>query len=158
LNKSGLKQAPRAWHSRFASHITSLGFVEAKADTSLFLYRCGADTAFLLLYVDDIVLTASSQSFLQHIIAALQQEFSMIDMGPLHHFLVSQLSVELMHYFSLSGSICWIFWTVLVCVTASLAVRRLTLMPSCLLMVFRWLIRHIFAVLLVLFSTSLHAS
>jgi hypothetical protein len=41
----GLKQAPRVWHSRFAGHITSLGFVEAKADTSLFIYRHGADTA-----------------------------------------------------------------------------------------------------------------
>jgi hypothetical protein len=83
----GLKQAPRAWHSRFVGHITSLGFVEAKADTSLFIYRRGADTAFLLLYVDDIVLTASSQNFLQRIIAALQREFSMTDMGALHHFL-----------------------------------------------------------------------
>jgi hypothetical protein len=42
---------------------------------------------YLLLYVDDIVLTASSQSFLQRIISALRQEFSMTDMGPLHHFL-----------------------------------------------------------------------
>ena len=48
------------WHSRFARHITSLGFVEAKADTSLFIYRHGADTTFLLLYMDNIVLTASS--------------------------------------------------------------------------------------------------
>jgi hypothetical protein len=41
----------------------------------------------LLLYVDDIVLTASSDGFLQHIIAALQREFAMTDMGQLHHFL-----------------------------------------------------------------------
>ena len=89
LNKSlyGLKQAPRAWHSRFASHITSLGFMEAKSDTSLFIYCQGGVVAFLLLYVDDIVLTASSTSFLQYIIAALRREFSMTDMGPLHHFL-----------------------------------------------------------------------
>ena len=89
LNKSlyGLKQAPRAWHHRFASHITSLGFVEAKTDSSLFIYSRGTDVAFLLLYVDDIVLTASSTSFLQRIIHALRQEFSMTDMGALHHFL-----------------------------------------------------------------------
>lgn len=43
--------------------------------------------AYLLLYVDDIVLTASSDGFLQRIISALRQEFSMTDMGPLHHFL-----------------------------------------------------------------------
>jgi hypothetical protein len=89
LNKSlyGLKQAPRAWHHRFASHITSLGFVEAKTDSSLFIYSWGTDVAFLLLYVDDIVLTASFTSFLQRIIHGLRQEFSMTDIGALHHFL-----------------------------------------------------------------------
>ena len=89
LNKSlyGLKQAPRAWHHRFTSHLVSLGFVETKSDTSLFTYHRGSDTAYLLLYVDDIVLTASSAGFLQHIIAALRREFAMTDMGQLHHFL-----------------------------------------------------------------------
>jgi hypothetical protein len=37
LNRSlyGLKQAPRAWYSRFSSYLASIGFVEAKSDTSL---------------------------------------------------------------------------------------------------------------------------
>ena len=89
LRKSlyGLKQAPRAWYSRFASHILSLGFVGARSDTSLFIYRHGSDLAYLLLYVDDIVLTASSDALLRRIIVALTQEFSMKDLGPLHHFL-----------------------------------------------------------------------
>ena len=61
LNKSlyGLKQASRDWYSRFATFLLTLGFTEAKADTSLFIYRRGDETAYLLLYVD-IVLTASS--------------------------------------------------------------------------------------------------
>jgi hypothetical protein len=89
LNKSlyGLKQAPRAWYSRFATFLLQLGFVESKADTSLFVLRRGSDTAYLLLYVDDIVLTASSMDLLQRIISALQKEFSMKDLGQLHHFL-----------------------------------------------------------------------
>jgi hypothetical protein len=82
-----LKQAPRAWHHRFASHLTSIGFVEAKSDTSVFIYRHGTDMAILLLYVDDIILMASSMRLLQRIIAALRREFSMTDMGPIHHFL-----------------------------------------------------------------------
>jgi hypothetical protein len=45
------------------------------------------DVAYLLLYVDDIILTASSQHFLQHIIGSLQQEFAMTDLGNLHYFL-----------------------------------------------------------------------
>jgi hypothetical protein len=89
LNKSlyGLKQAPRAWHHRFTSHLVSLGFVEEKSDTSLFIYRRGPDTAYLLLYVDDIALTASSARFLKHIIETLQREFAMTNMGQLHHFM-----------------------------------------------------------------------
>jgi hypothetical protein len=53
--------------------LVSLGFMEAKSDTSLFVYRRGADTTYLLLYVDDIVLTASSPELLQHTTTALQQ-------------------------------------------------------------------------------------
>jgi len=89
LNKSmyGLKQAPRAWYSRFATHLLSLGFLEAKSGTSLFVYWRGSDTAYLLLYVDDIILTASSPTLLLWIISALQQEFSMKDLGELHHIL-----------------------------------------------------------------------
>jgi hypothetical protein len=82
----GLKQAPRAWYSRFTSYLASIGFIEAKLDTSLFIYRHGDDTVSLLLYVDDIVLTASTADLLQRTIVALQREFTM-DPGPLHHFL-----------------------------------------------------------------------
>jgi len=42
---------------------------------------------YLLLYVDDIVLTASSEQLLHRVIAALKKEFAMKDLGPLHHFL-----------------------------------------------------------------------
>ncbi|GJV64960.1 ribonuclease H-like domain-containing protein [Tanacetum coccineum] len=51
------------------------------------LQRHGTDTAYLLLYVDDIILTSSSETLLQQIIASLHQEFSMIDLGPLNYFL-----------------------------------------------------------------------
>jgi len=93
LNKSlyGLKQAPRAWYSRFATYLLSIGFVEAKSDSSLFVFQHGSDTVYLLLYVDDIVLTASSTELLRRIIEALQREFSMKDLGELHHFLGMQV-------------------------------------------------------------------
>nr|GEU94278.1 ribonuclease H-like domain-containing protein [Tanacetum cinerariifolium] len=56
----GLKQAPRAWFQRFAAYITTIGFTPSHCDSSLFIYKQGDDTTFLLLYVDDIVLTTSS--------------------------------------------------------------------------------------------------
>nr|GEV46439.1 ribonuclease H-like domain-containing protein [Tanacetum cinerariifolium] len=53
------------------------------------IVRCihGTDTAYLLLYVDDIVLTASFGILLQQIIRSLHQEFAMTDMGSLNYFL-----------------------------------------------------------------------
>ncbi|XP_066374684.1 uncharacterized mitochondrial protein AtMg00810-like [Miscanthus floridulus] len=62
-----------------------------KSDTALLVFRRSADIIYLLLYVDDIVLTASSTTLLQRTIRALQQEFSMKDLGNLHHFLRMQV-------------------------------------------------------------------
>jgi hypothetical protein len=67
--------------------LLSLGFVKAKSDTSLFILRRSFEPIYLLLYVYDIVLTASSTELLQWTISALQREFSMKDLGQLHHFL-----------------------------------------------------------------------
>jgi hypothetical protein len=54
-----MKKVPRAWYHRFATYLVSLGFVEAKSDTSLFVYHHSIDTVYLLLYVDGIILTTS---------------------------------------------------------------------------------------------------
>ncbi|GJY59409.1 ribonuclease H-like domain-containing protein [Tanacetum coccineum] len=83
----GLKQAPRAWFQRFASYATRVGFQHSKTDSSLFVFHRGSDIAYLLLYVDDIILTASSSAFLQRIITSLHSEFAMTDLGSLNYFL-----------------------------------------------------------------------
>ncbi|GJT55896.1 ribonuclease H-like domain-containing protein [Tanacetum coccineum] len=89
LQKSlyGLKQAPRAWFQRFASYAIRVGFKHSRTDSSLFIYHQGSETAYLLLYVDDIILTSSSSTLLQHLISSLHSEFSMTDLGPLNYFL-----------------------------------------------------------------------
>nr|GEU91897.1 ribonuclease H-like domain-containing protein [Tanacetum cinerariifolium] len=58
-----------------------------KTYSSLFIFHKGPDTAYLLLYVDDIILTASSTSLRQRIISLLHAEFAMTDLGPLNYFL-----------------------------------------------------------------------
>ncbi|GJR05907.1 ribonuclease H-like domain-containing protein [Tanacetum coccineum] len=45
------------------------------------------DTTYLLLYVDDIVLTTSFEDLLQRIIRSLHQEFAMTDLGLLNYFM-----------------------------------------------------------------------
>ncbi|KAK9049562.1 hypothetical protein SSX86_031470 [Deinandra increscens subsp. villosa] len=89
LKKSlyGLKQAPRAWFKRFADYVVRLGFCNSKCDTSLFTYRKGTDIAYILLYVDDIILVTSSDRLRTQIMALLASEFAMKDLGPLTFFL-----------------------------------------------------------------------
>jgi histone deacetylase 1/2 len=89
LNKSlyGLRQAPRAWFTRFANFVVKLGFQATRSDSSLFVLRRSHDVAYLLLYVDDMVLTASSNDLLQRIVDDLRGEFAVKDMGALRFFL-----------------------------------------------------------------------
>ncbi|GKB64678.1 ribonuclease H-like domain-containing protein [Tanacetum coccineum] len=82
----GLKQAPRAWFQRFAAYITTVGFTLSLV-TPLYYLPDWVITTFLLLYVDDIVLTASSDRLLHQIIASLHREFSMTDLDALNYFL-----------------------------------------------------------------------
>jgi hypothetical protein len=89
LNKFlyGLKQAPRVWYHCFASYLVSLAFMEDKSDTSLFVYCHNTNTTYLLLYVNDIIFTASNPKLLQRTTTILQQHFTIKDLGSLHHFL-----------------------------------------------------------------------
>jgi hypothetical protein len=60
----GLKQEPQAWFPRFSSFIQTIGFVPALSDTSPFVFHDNSRNSYLLLYVDDTILTASPTSFL----------------------------------------------------------------------------------------------
>ncbi|GJX83687.1 ribonuclease H-like domain-containing protein [Tanacetum coccineum] len=82
-----LKQAPRAWFQRFVGYATRAGFAHSRCDSSLYIFRQGSQVAYLLIYVDDIILTASSTTLLQQIIASLHKEFEMTDLGALNYFL-----------------------------------------------------------------------
>jgi hypothetical protein len=73
----GLKQASRVWYSRLSDKLQSLGFSPSKTDISLFHYKKGLITMFLLVYVDDIIIASSSSDAT----AALK------DLGHLHYFL-----------------------------------------------------------------------
>lgn len=62
-------------------------FQHSQTDTFMFIFRRGTDTGYLLLYVDDIILTASTTAVLHRIIQALSNEFSMTYFGTLSYFL-----------------------------------------------------------------------
>ena len=83
----GLKQTPRAWNSRLSQKLQDIGFQASKADTSLFFYKKGDITIFLLIYVDDIIVTSSSSDAVDALIQDLKKDFALKDLGDLHYFL-----------------------------------------------------------------------
>uniref|UniRef100_A0A5K1A4K1 Reverse transcriptase Ty1/copia-type domain-containing protein n=1 Tax=Nymphaea colorata TaxID=210225 RepID=A0A5K1A4K1_9MAGN len=93
LHKSlyGLKQASRSWFDRFSHHIQQVGFLRSSLDHSLFIYHTGEATTWLLIYIDDIVITGNSSSHISYVKGMLQQEFKMKDLGELRYFLGVEL-------------------------------------------------------------------
>jgi len=89
LKKSiyGLKQAPRVGYQRFIEYVATLGFSHIISDHSLFIYHHSNDTAYILLYVYAIILTASSDALRNSIMSKLSVEFVMKDLGSLSYFL-----------------------------------------------------------------------
>ena len=89
LKKSiyGLKQAPRAWFSKLTDRLLHFGFIGSKSDSSLFIFRNNSDCVYVLIYVDDIVVTGSNPALITQFINALRSHFPVKDLGSLHYFL-----------------------------------------------------------------------
>ena len=83
----GLKQAPRAWFARLSSKLQAFGFTPSRADTSLFIFDSGDTVLYVLVYVDDIIVTGSSPAAIQDLLRDLQASFALKDLGTLHFFL-----------------------------------------------------------------------
>jgi hypothetical protein len=88
----GLKQAPRAWFTRLSQTLLEIGFSSSKVDPSLFLYHSNASHVFLLVYMDDIIVTGNNVATIQTIITKLQADFAIKDLGSLSYFLGIQTS------------------------------------------------------------------
>jgi len=67
----GLKQAPRSWFHKLSTTLISLGFHPTISDPSLFLHFHYNITLFILIYVDDILITGNSNSAIQRLIHSL---------------------------------------------------------------------------------------
>ncbi|GJY42604.1 putative RNA-directed DNA polymerase [Tanacetum coccineum] len=98
LHKSlyGLKQAPRAWFERLSKALFDLGFKGSKTDPSLFIYSRGDTLLYILVYVDDIIVTGNNKGTIDNIICQLGSAFALKDLGPLNYF----LGIEIVPYVS----------------------------------------------------------
>lgn len=83
----GLKQAPRAWYNELRTFLLQSGFTNSIADASLFIYNQNGVLLYMLVYVDDIILTGNNNTHLQKFITSFSTRFSLKDLGNISYFL-----------------------------------------------------------------------
>jgi hypothetical protein len=77
----GLKQPSRVWNETFDKFVCSLGFEVPKFDPCLYIKCVDGQCVFLLVYVDDVLVTGSSPELIASVKRQLKERFEMTDSG-----------------------------------------------------------------------------
>ncbi|XP_033131783.1 uncharacterized protein LOC103828783 [Brassica rapa] len=88
----GLKQALRSWYMSRKRHLLTTGFVNSSADASLFVHTTGNTITYVLVYVDDIIVTGNDNHQIQTVLHSFAARFSIKDPVDLHYFLGIQVT------------------------------------------------------------------
>ncbi|KAK1631342.1 hypothetical protein QYE76_005657 [Lolium multiflorum] len=83
----GLKQASRSWNRRFDKVIKDFGFIQCHGEACIYKKVSGSSVAFLILYVDDILLIGNDIELLSSVKSYLNNSFSMKDLGEASYIL-----------------------------------------------------------------------
>ena len=96
LKKSiyGLKQAPRCWNTRFHRFITSIGFKQSSSDYCLYVREQSNSIAYLLVYVDDVLIQGDDPKVIDEIIKRLSSEFKMKNLGSPRLFMGLSINLD----------------------------------------------------------------
>uniref|UniRef100_A0AAV1TRR0 Reverse transcriptase Ty1/copia-type domain-containing protein n=1 Tax=Peronospora matthiolae TaxID=2874970 RepID=A0AAV1TRR0_9STRA len=77
----GLKQASRVWNATFDEFVYSIGFQVSDFDPCLYINTLVGHRVFVLVYVDDVLMTGSSLELIARTKNDLKTRFEMTDSG-----------------------------------------------------------------------------
>ena len=77
----GLVQASRSWNIRFDEVTKAYGFIQTYGEAYIYKKVSGSSVAFLILYVDEILLIGNNIEFLDSIKGYLNKNISMKDLS-----------------------------------------------------------------------------
>nr|GEV27189.1 hypothetical protein [Tanacetum cinerariifolium] len=87
----GLKQAYRSWNKRFDEEIKKIGFSQNPNEPCVYLKASRSNIAFLVLYVDDILIMGNNIAMLQDVKSWLCKCFSIKDLGEATYILIIKI-------------------------------------------------------------------
>ena len=87
LKKSlyGLRQVPRAWHTKLRQELANMNFVASQSDAAMFTRR--NENVYMIVYVDDILVAAKSQTHIEQFKDTFLNCFDAHVMGDATYFL-----------------------------------------------------------------------
>ncbi|GLI66230.1 hypothetical protein VaNZ11_009969 [Volvox africanus] len=88
----GLKQAPRCWYMKLAAELDKLGFKPSVADPALFIKKDEKEIVYLLVHVDDIIITSEDEAMIRRVKTEIGQAFKIRDLGEAKVFLGMEIS------------------------------------------------------------------
>ena len=87
-------QASRSWNIRFDSVIKAYGFIQTIGEVCIYKKVSGSSVAFLILYVDDILLIGNNTEFLDSIKGYLNKNFSMKDLSEATYWASRSIGID----------------------------------------------------------------
>lgn len=91
----GLREAPRAWHSKIDDHLIQRGFERSSCEPTLYKKKEGDSVLLVCLYVDDVIYMWSRKSMVDEFKQRLMNTFEMSDLGLLQYFLGLEVKQEM---------------------------------------------------------------
>lgn len=90
----GLKQAGRTWNITFDKKLGELGFARLDSETCLYVFRDSgtSEYCYLVVYVDDLLLAATSRKFMNKVKRMLGSAYKMRDLGEASYILGIKIS------------------------------------------------------------------
>lgn len=83
----GLKKSPKVWYEKLTQTLVNFDFTHSKCDHSLFVYSYQGITLYVLVCVDDNLITDSCSTLVHKLIDSLHATFSLNKLGSPEYFL-----------------------------------------------------------------------
>ena len=89
LNKSlyGLKQSAKCWNEVIDKFLQEQGFRKGNADECFYTRKLNQDIVYILIYVDDFIISCKNEFFINEIIETMKTRFKINNLGNISYYL-----------------------------------------------------------------------